>query len=300
MSVTPCPECGSTDHRRGQAGVVICNDCGARFSPEAGSPPQRRPASQGQQGSQTPPAGETPLAEPHPSAGWGSTVGLLALTAAALLGVWWSTSAPGDATDAVHDPQDALAERLRGQIVGTSRGQTPDGVPFWLLTYRNDGELPIRSPTVELRWFNEAGLLLGRERVTAAAPDVLPPGREIPLRVIAPQLDLDAEPRLQIVPPSLAQAPSQLKEVGVRHLRGSDSTVTGTISPLDDEAVRLVHLAVVGRRQDGRVVAWAEHDLTDLVLPPGKQVRFRAEVGPWTTFDAEVWTAHAWGEPVFP
>ncbi len=201
-------------------------------------------------------------------------------------------SSPGDdvAAQSAHAPH--------ARVDGTTRGELEDGGVFWLFTYVNDGPVPIRHPTVEVRAFDAAGAVVARARATAPAPDVLEPGASVPMRVTLETPPPHVTTRLQPVPPHPAEHPPAMRALSVQGVtHHEDGSVTGELVVLGQAPVRVEDVAVLGVRRDGRIVRWAEVDLQGQVVTPDRPLPFRAQEGPHVTVDAAAWTAFAWGTP---
>lgn len=273
-----CPACGSTDIRRTVEGALSCNACDAHFD-ATGIP-------------LSPDMGDAPL----PPVPWRALAGTAAVLAGVFAAVaWWPSPEPVD-----RSPPAPEVPVQPVRIDGMSRGVLPGGGVFWLFRYHNIGTAPIAGPAAEVVFLDVDARPIATRRVRAPAPDVLPPGEEVVMRLVVEDPPPHASTRIEPVPATTVASAGEMVQVAVRDV-GLDEdgrTITGTLRPIGPGPVSLAELIVVGRRRDGRPVAWADVTRPPDPLPPGEDTPFRATIGRLTTVDAAAWTAHAWGRPV--
>lgn len=282
MKPERCPSCGATDLVADRLDRWRCSACGTLSWVEDGevhgvAPPRRSP--------------------------WPRlAVGAIVLAAVALGLTWIGRTATPDTAPA--PPSKQLDRRPSAEPPEISspyqrRGTTPDGTPFWLVTYRNVDGVPVGRPGLRLTLYDPDGHVL--ESVDAAGPfEELLPGDEAILLVRSPRADfaravVTPSPPFQSrrEPQTFRLYPKELTEVTTR--RGP--TVSGDVTNTRDVPVMLRDVIVVGRDRDGIPTAWASGPAETERLDPGEETAFEVVAGTYVVQPTAYWTAYVFAAP---
>ena len=303
-----CPACLATDVVLSGQGTWTCQSCGTQFEDSALPAPKPR----------TRPAAPKPKPKAPPADSLGTAgpdrrlivVGAVVLLLALVVGGLWGlradpnrTSVP-DTLAPMPAPQPA-AERVgekapADEIVLThvEYGRARDGVPFWIVTYANEGKYAVVRPFVTVTLKDSEGVVVGTRRGYAPVP-MLDGESELPILIAWPQAPGHATFEVTAHQPTYAAGMPYVPELGVKDVsytkRGRRYIVEGVALNMYDQPVVVGDIVVVGRKRDGAPVAYAAGPPELRVLEPGQSTRFELVVDRWKMEDPEVWTTLARG-----
>ena len=189
----------------------------------------------------------------------------------------------------------------KAELGATSMGKTSIGGHFWLVTYKNSGEVAIVRPSVTVSLFDNNDARVG-EQQGYAARDYLRPGESTTVLVLSSKppaytrAELSADPNTD----SYTSEPLDLevREHVVNPQSGGRSEVVGTVHNQTDLAAQFIHVLIVGRNDAGDPVAYSNTFASVKHLPPGEQSGFKANLGTWVIEPPKTIEVSAFGRPV--
>ncbi len=188
----------------------------------------------------------------------------------------------------------------KAELGAAIKGITSIGGHFWLVTYKNSGEVAIARPSVAVSLFDEGGARVGEERGYATR-DYLRPGESTTVLVLSSKPPAYARAELSADPStdSYTSAPLDLevREHVVNPQSGGRSEVVGTVHNQTDVAAQFIHVLVVGRNDAGDPVAYSSTFASVKNLAPGDQSGFKADLGTWVIEPPTTLEVSAFGRP---
>lgn len=282
MRSSPCPSCGSADVRRVDGDQERCNACDALFTVAGDGTVRVQEAGR-------PVATRAPGGRP---AAW-LAVAVIGLGLAGA--VFWTLRPVEDDAPSLAVNVPAKQNGLSLKIDHVREGRSADDHAFWIMTLRNDGTRPIRTPAAVVHLYDSNGASAGDVRANAWT-DVLEPGAEV--AVLGLDTRANGHDRAEVDVDTVTPAPrdartTQLMLKTTSVVDSSDGAVIqGEIHNTLDHAVRLGAVQVVGRSREGRPVAWAEGQPKELSLAPGASTTFEARAGDLRVDKPDSWTAY--------
>ncbi len=187
------------------------------------------------------------------------------------------------------------------ELGATSKGKTSIGGHFWLVTYKNSGEVAIARPSVAIGLFNEDGARVGEERGYATR-DYLRPGESTTILVLSSKPPAYTRTEFSI-DPSVSRYASEPLDLEVReHVvnpqSGSRSEIVGTVHNQTDVSAQFIHVLVIGRNDAGDPVAYSSTFATTKNLAPGEQSGFKVRLGTWVIEPPKTLEVSAFGRPL--
>ncbi len=292
MKTTPitCPNCGASDITARGSGDFRCNHCESYFL--ATSAPSTSIAS-------GPSRPQRPIAIVL-SVFFGMM--MAGMVAAFMLR---RSTPPPSAPPPPAPPPPAFttnsAAPPSAEIVHAIDGTTRIGGRFWLVDYRNSGDVEITSPSVAVSLFDEAGQRVGEQKGYAAIKR-LQPGQTTTILVLVshpPPYHRDA---LSLVQPAsgfaLPEVTLEVTEFRENPSFGSMRDLIGTVKNPHLRQVRFVNIIVVGRDASDQPVAFASGTATRKEIDAGGSSGFSISVGTFEVEPPKRWEVTAVGSPL--
>ncbi|MCB9892886.1 MAG: hypothetical protein H6839_00385 [Planctomycetes bacterium] len=192
------------------------------------------------------------------------------------------------------EPEDGRLSAAITPVMEAMNGSSP----WWLLTYRNIGEVTISRPGVT-GTFEADGVVL-KTQSFAGTVYSLPPGGEIWIRVV-PGLSQPAKATFKV--DKLQKATryttpyKQLEVISheAQHTSGKYSTVTGRVRNQTDAKSASVHVFAIGYNAAGAPCSFVDAYVSGSGIDPGADGEFTLYAGIWQNELPKRWELTAWG-----
>jgi hypothetical protein len=307
-----CPNCGSADLAERGPSDYRCNHCGSFFLARAGAALPSHPHPPHAPHPPHPPNLPHPpniLSGPRRSSfplvvlGVLFAMMILGAVASAVLGGRAPPPPPtyeppiNNALEIQPSGVEPRAE-LGAQIDGTTR----IGGRFWLIDYRNVGEVEITNAAVAVSLFDASDTRIA-EQSGYATVKRLQPGKSTTILVLINQPPTYQRAQIQIVKPQSSDYGLPEVELSVSDFRETNSVgalrdIIGTVKNPHKRMVRFVNVLVVGRDASDQPVSFATGIPTNNEIEAGGESGFSVNVGTFEVEPPKKWEVTVVGSPL--
>jgi hypothetical protein len=290
-----CPNCGSADLAKRDA-EYQCNHCGSFFRDflVQGAPPPIAPSSSSRK------------VASFPIIMIGLLGGMMLVGAIASVALRRTPPEPPPPPETqiigIDTPPPPSGIQPRAELGAKIDGTTSIGGRFWLIDYRNVGEVEITNAAVAVSLFDSDGARVG-EQSGYATVKRLQPGKSTTILVLFTDPTPYARSEIQLVTPESSTYGLPEVELSVSDFRETNATgslrdVIGTIKNPNKRQVRFVNLLIVGRDAQGQPVSFATGIPTEKEIDAGGESGFSVGVGTFEIEPPSTWEVTVVGSPL--